>query len=421
MRWGRRAAPARAAVVGRRGAARLPRRRTGAPPAERRRAALRSEATGTPLALDGGVLASVVTRLAVGIVMIYSTTAPLAMGERVPPHFVRHLVAIVLALGCGAAALRVPLRVWRRAALPMWWACVGLLVLTLAFGVEVNGARCWLRLFGVNLQPAEFAKWTGVLAAASLLSRSERATPRPRALVGCIGLVALPVALLLLQPDLGSAAILVAVMGLLLFVAGTPPRLLAVPAGAAAVGVAIYVALRPYALARWRGFLAPWQTARDEGFQLVQSFVAFGRGGLFGTGLGDGRQKLFYLPEAHTDFILSVVAEELGLAGVLLVLGAFAAFALAGLRIAARARDPFALLVASGMTALVAVPAAVNAAVVMGLLPTTGFTLPFLSFGSNSLLVCGLAVGVLLRVGACEGAQPCRKIGDARSRSVVAR
>ena len=420
-RWGRRPLPRRAAVVGRRPMARIPGRRTGAPPAGPRREAARPERTHTALVLDGGVSASVVTLLAVGVVMIYSSTAPLAMGKPVPPHFVRHVVAIVLALCCGVAALRVPLRVWQRTALPLWWACVALLALTLLVGVDVNGARCWLRLFGINVQPAEFAKWTGVLAAATLLSRSGRATPPPRALAGCIGLVALPVALLLLQPDLGSAAILVAVMGLLLFVAGTPLNLLAAPAGLAALGVAAYVAARPYALARWRGFLAPWQTARDEGFQLVQSFVAFGRGGLFGTGLGDGRQKLFYLPEAHTDFILSVVAEELGLAGVLLVLGAFAAFALAGLRIAARARDPFALLVASGMTALVAVPAAVNAAVVMGLLPTTGFTLPFLSFGSNSLLVCGLAVGVLLRVAACEGAGPRSKIGDARPRLVVTR
>jgi cell division protein FtsW len=419
--WEDRPGPRRAAVVERRHTARVPGRRSGAPPAGPQHRTSRPEWARTALALDGGVIASVVTLLAVGIVMVYSSTAPLAMDKPVPPHFVRHVVAIVLALGCGVATLRVPLRVWQRTALPLWSGCVALIALTLLVGVEVNGARCWLRLFGINLQPAEFAKWTGVLAAAALLSRSGRATPHPRAILGCIGLVALPVALLLQQPDLGSAAILTALMGLLLFVAGTPLRLLVGPAGVAALGVAVYVAARPYALARWRGFLSPWQTARDEGFQLVQSFVAFGRGGLFGTGLGDGRQKLFYLPEAHTDFILSLVAEELGLAGVLLVLGAFAAFTLAGLRIAARARDPFALLVASGMTALVAVPAAVNAAVVMGLLPTTGFTLPFLSFGSNSLLVCGLAVGVLLRIAAFEGADPRAKIRDARTPGMVTR
>ena len=420
-RWGRGATPWRAAVVTRRSPPRVPGRRHAAPPAVHREAG-RAGSPRPALALDGGVLTSVGLLAALGLVMIYSATAPLAMGKAVPPHFVRHLVALALAIAAGAAALRVPLGVWRRLALPLWWACVALLALTLVFGVHVNGARCWLRLGGINLQAAELAKWTGVLAAAVTLARSGPGAPRLRPLIACLGLLALPVFLLLLQPDLGSAAILVALMAVLLFVAGTPLRFFVAPAGAALCGLAAYVALRPYALARWRGFLAPWQTARDEGFQLVQSFVAFGRGGLFGAGLGDGRQKLFYLPEAHTDFILSVVAEELGLAGVLLVLGAFAAFVLAGLRIAARARDPFSLLVAVGMTSLIAVPAAVNAAVVMGLLPTTGFTLPFLSFGSNSLLVCGLAVGVLMRVGAREDAAPpvVRAVGG-RPRAVVSR
>jgi cell division protein FtsW len=208
-------------------------------------------------------------------------------------------------------------------------------------------------------------------------------------------------------------------VGVLLFVAGTPLRMLSGLGALAMLGCATFVALRPYALARWKGFLAPWQTASGEGFQLVQSFVAFGRGGAFGVGLGDGRQKLSYLPEAHTDFILSVIAEELGLVGVLVVLGAFAALALAGMRIARRAREPFALLVAVGMTSLIVVPAAVNGAVVMGLLPTTGFTLPFLSFGSNSLVVCALAVGILLRIAAREAAPRRSGVTGAIARRLV--
>ena len=217
---------------------------------------------------------------------------------------------------------------------------------------------------------------------------------------GGLLLAAVPAALLLLQPDLGNAFLVLALTGGLLFVAGVPLRRLALLAGSGALLLTGYVAARPYALARWKGYLAPWQNAQSEGFQLVQSFVAFGRGGTFGVGLGDGRQKLEYLPEAHTDFILSVVAEELGLLGVLVVLGLFASLAFAGLRVARAARDPFAQLLAFAMTAFLALPAAVNAAVVMGLLPTTGFTLPFLSFGSNSLLVCALSVVVLLRVAA---------------------
>jgi cell division protein FtsW len=225
-----------------------------------------------------------------------------------------------------------------------------------------------------------------------------------------------PVVPLLFQPDFGNALVLVALVGLLLFCAGIPLRFLLAPAAVCAAGAVLFVATNPYALARVRGFLDPWGLAQGKGFQLVQSFVAFGRGDLLGVGLGDGRQKLFYLPEAHTDFILSVVAEELGLVGVLVVLGAFAAFVVAGARIARRARDPFALLVAFGMTALVGLPAVVNAAVVMGLAPTKGFTLPFLSYGGNSLLVCALAVGILLRVGACEAAPEPRRIGAASGR-----
>jgi cell division protein FtsW len=192
---------------------------------------------------------------------------------------------------------------------------------------------------------------------------------------------------------------LCAVVGFVLFAAGLPLRVLALPVVVGALGAAAYVAARPYAAARVRGFFDPWQSAHAEGFQLVQSFVAFGRGGAFGVGLGNGLQKLSYLPEAHTDFILSMVAEELGLFGVLLVLGLFAALCFAGLRIASRARHPFALLAASACTALIVVPAICNAAVVMGLVPTKGLTLPFLSHGTNSLLCTALAIGILLRAG----------------------
>jgi cell division protein FtsW len=192
-----------------------------------------------------------------------------------------------------------------------------------------------------------------------------------------------------------------------------------IPAAGAVVCAAGYIAARPYALARLRGFLDPWATAQREGFQLVQSFVAFARGGTLGVGFGDGRQKLFYLPEAHTDFVLSVVAEELGLVGVLVILGAFAALVVAGTRIAGRARDPFSQLLAFGMTALIAIPAIINAAVVMGLLPTTGFTLPFISFGANSLIVCSIAIGILLRVASHEVPVRRRRVADASHRGLL--
>jgi cell division protein FtsW len=223
----------------------------------------------------------------------------------------------------------------------------------------------------------------------------------------------------LFQPDLGNAVLLLGLAGLLLFAAGAPLRALAAPAALASVGVAAYSAVNPYALRRWIGFLNPWDTSQEQGYQLVQSFVAFGRGGLFGVGLGDGRQKLFYLPEAHTDFILAVISEELGLIGVLVVLGAFAALLVAGVRIALRCRQRFAMLLSFGMTGLLTVPALINAAVVMGVAPTKGLTLPLLSYGRSSLLVSCVAVGVLMSVARSQASAERHAVKGADPRGLV--
>jgi cell division protein FtsW len=402
-------------------------RRTGGPAGgERRavatrhfRAAAAPSAKAAGAAPDGGVILSAAILVSLGVVMVYSTTAPLTIGRALPPHFLRHLCVAVLAVGIAASAMRVPLALWRRIALPLWGVSVLLLLATLLIGDSAGGAQRWLRVphAGIAFQPVELAKFATLLVVASALAPlSERAMAGWQPVRAALLFTGPVVAPLLLQPDFGNALVLVALVGVLLFCAGIPLRVLAAPAVVSVAGAALYVALRPYALARVRGFLDPWRFAQAEGFQLVQSFVAFGRGELLGVGLGDGRQKLFYLPEAHTDFILSVVAEELGLAGVLLVLGAFAAFLVAGARIARRARDPFALLAAFGMTALIALPAIVNAAVVMGLAPTKGFTLPFLSYGGNSLLVCALAVGILLRLSCNEAAPELQRIGAAAPR-----
>jgi cell division protein FtsW len=395
---------------------RTPRRYTQRPNAA---SAVRKPRAFAANALDGGVIAAASILAGIGLVMIYSLTAPLAAASAIPPQFIRQLLALAMSILVLIAALRVPLAVWRRFALPLWGVSSVLLLATLVVGIEVNGARRWLELPGLRLQAAEIAKFATVLAVAVLLTATPSRRTRLKPVFGAAALCALPVALLLLQPDFGSSLVLCAAVGAVLFAAGTPMRLLIPPAALAVGGAAVYVALRPYAHMRWIGFLDPWATATREGFQLVQSFVAFGRGGLFGVGIGGGRQKLYYLPEVHTDFILAGIAEELGLVGVLVVLGAFAAFAWAGVRIAQRAQEPFAALVAIGMTSLIGIPAAVNAGVVMGLLPTTGFTLPFVSYGGNSLLICSLAVGILLRIGACEAAPPQKRISGATRRRIA--
>ena len=373
-------------------------------------------------ALDGAVIAAVALLVSIGIVMIYSTTAPMAPGHSIPPHFWRHASVVVAGALCAALVIRVPARFWQRTAFPLWFAAVGLLLATAVVGTEINGAQRWLVIPGVGLsfQPGEIAKWATLLAIAALLARREvRGQISRRQLLLSGVLAAVPVALLLAQPDLGNALLLSALVGLMLFAAQTPLRHLAVPAAVVVVGAAGFVAFHRYALDRLLGFLDPWQSPTGDGFQLVQSFVAFGRGGALGVGLGDGRQKLFYLPEAHTDFILAVIAEEVGLVGVLAVLTAFTVLLVAGFRIVRSTRDQFGLLLAFGMTTLLSVPAAINAAVVMGVVPTKGLTLPLVSYGRTSLMVYAIAVGQLLAIARFDAAP--RRVRRAEPRGFFAR
>ena len=349
----------------------------------------------------GSVLVISALLATIGLVMVYSATAPFALGEFVPPHFVRQLVGLVMGFALALVASRIPPERWRRIALPMWASAVVMLALVPLIGDKVNGARRWLTLpgLGFQFQPSEFARWVTLIAVVTVLAGRDQVTRR--GLAGpflALALAALPAGLIFIEPDTGSAVVLLGLVAILLFVAGTPLRIFALPGVLLTAALAVAISLRPYVLSRILAFQDPWARADDEGFQLVQSFVAFARGGLFGVGLGDGRQKLYYLPEAHTDFVLSVLAEELGLVGVALVIGAFAALLVAGCRIALRSRDRFNFLMASGMTALLTVPAALNGAVVMGLVPPKGIAMPFLSYGRTSLLVSCVAVGTLVGI-----------------------
>lgn len=359
----------------------------------------RSEASAAPQ--PGGIILVTALLSTIGLVMVYSATAPFALGQLIAPHFLRQAVGLAIGLVLAAIASRLGPEQWRRLALPMWGFAVVMLLAVLVFGDKVNGSRRWLTVpgLGFQFQPSEFARWATLVAAAAVLAGREQVLRRgttPALLA--FGLACVPAALTFLEPDTGSAVVLLGLVGLMLFIAGTPLHIFVLPAGGLVAALGVAIAMRPYVVDRILGFIDPWSRANDEGFQLVQSFVAFARGGLLGVGLGDGRQKLYYLPEAHTDFVLSVLAEELGLVGVAVVLGAFAALLMAGCRIALRQRDRFQFLLAAGMTALLTVPAALNATVVMGLVPTKGIAMPFLSYGRTSLLVSCLAVGTLISV-----------------------
>ncbi len=367
--------------------------------------------------LDPGVALSSLILILFGVVMSYSATAALDLESALPPLFFDHVTGLLAGLVLAAAAYYAPPVVLRRLALPIWGITVALLVLTLFVGIEVNGARRWLELPGVGFrfQPGELAKCVTLIAVAHWLSRKQdRRELTTRRTLEAAGLALLPAALMLKQPDLGNAVVLVAMTALLLFIAGTPWPRFVLPGFAGVVLVGIYVLVNPYAMRRVTGFLDPFRDSLGSGWQLVQSYVAFGQGGWTGQGLGYSRQKLDYLPEAHTDFVLALVAEELGLVGVLVVIGSFAALWIAGTRVARRARDKFDLLCGFGMAALLTIPAFLNASVVMGLVPTKGLTLPFLSYGRTSLVVCCIALGCLLGVARRHPATPAPKIREAR-------
>lgn len=351
--------------------------------------------------VDPGISISTALLISMGVVMSYSATAALALDTKVPPLFFDHLIGLMIGLAAAASAYALPALALRRLAVPLWLCTVAMLAATLAFGIEVNGAQRWLEFPALDLrfQPGELAKCATLLAVAAWLSRKDdRRELSTRRSVEAAGIALLPAGLLLLQPDLGNAVVLVSLAAFLLFIAGTPWPRFVLPGIAGIVLVSSYVVSNEYAWRRVLGFLDPFRERQGPGWQLVQSYVAFGHGGIFGQGLGNGRQKLDYLPEVHTDFVLALIAEELGLIGVLFVIGAFAALWVTGMRVARRARDRFDVLCAFGMVTLLTVPAFLNGAVVMGLVPTKGLTLPFLSYGRTSLVISCVALGILLGV-----------------------
>ena len=370
----------------------------------------------TMLAYDASLAWAAILLFAIGLVMVYS--ASIAMAETSPHtgfrawYFLfRH--AMFLAVGTVAAlvAFQVPMKVWQWLA-P--WLFIGgaiLLVLVLVPGIgkSVNGSRRWLSLFVVNLQPSEFMKLAVVLYAASYAVRKgaflHARQPLKKTLVkGFLPLFAVIVitsGLILLEPDFGAFFVIVAIAFGILFLGGLDWRLflglmLLLPIGLSAILVAA-----PYRLQRLGAFLDPWSDPLGKGYQLSHSLIAFGRGEWVGVGLGSSVEKLLYLPEAHTDFLLAVTAEELGFAGVLAIIGLFVwllfrAYAIG--RQAARLAHPFASLVALGIGVWIGVQAFINIGVNMGVLPTKGLTLPLLSFGGSGIVSNCLALAILLRV-----------------------
>jgi cell division protein FtsW len=341
--------------------------------------------------------------LGLGVVMVYSASAIVATDRFGDPHFFLKKQFFWAALGLAVmwGAMAVDYRRWRPLVGPLLALAFVLLVMVLVppFGQSINGTRRWLRWGPVSVQPTELAKLALVLYLADFLARRQGAiTSFWRGVLPPLLMTGAVAGLVLLQPDLGSALALVAVVLCMIFVAGARLAHLALIGAAAVPVVAVAVLTASYRLRRVLTFLDPWADPRGAGFQIIQSYLALGGGGLLGRGLGESKQKLFYLPESHTDFIFAIIGEELGFVGAVATVVLFALLLWRGMRVALRVSDPFGALVAVGVTALLATQAAVNLGVVVGLFPTKGLPLPFVSSGGSSLLVAMTGVGLLLNV-----------------------
>jgi cell division protein FtsW len=367
-------------------------------------AARGSRTTGYDLQL----LFPVLFLVGIGIVMVYSASSALAFKKFGSDYFFLQKQAVFAAFGiCLLVACRhVPYRLYRPLAYPILAVAVGLLIAVLVspWAVTAGGASRWLGIGGLQFQPAEFARFALIVYLAYSLEK--KAPHIKRAAVGYLphivvmGLLAL---LLLQQPDFGSAVILAALTWVMMFVAGVRlSYLLGTFALLGATG-AYFILHAEYRLRRVMSFLNPWQYSSDEGYQMVHSLMAFGSGGWWGTGIGNSHQKLFYLPEPHTDFIFAVVGEELGVAGVFGIVFLYALIIWKGVRIARNAPDLFGCYLALGLTTALGLQVCINMGVSLGLLPTKGLTLPFLSYGGTSLVLNMATIGVLMNIGAAGG------------------
>jgi cell division protein FtsW len=352
---------------------------------------------------DIGLLVITLALLGVGLVMLYSSSSIMAeqrFGDSL--YFVKRQVLFVLiGLAVLIVSKNLPYSLYRR----LVYVILAVSILSLAFvllpevGHRVGGARRWLRLGPFSLQPAEFAKLALIIFISYSLAKKEgRLQEFSIGFVPHVFMTAVFVGLVALQPDLGTAVTYVVLVFLLLFIAGVRLRYLLTTALLLVPVLALAISQVSYRWKRLLAFLNPWRDPSDSSFQLIHSLVALGSGGPLGAGLGSGQQKLFYLPEPHTDFILAVIGEETGLVGVCLVLLLYVLLVCKGVKIALKAPDRFGTYLAFGLTMIIGLQALINAAVVMGVLPTKGLPLPLISYGGSSLLTNLAAIGIVMNI-----------------------
>ncbi len=357
---------------------------------------------------DQALVWSTLLLLSIGLIMIYSASIAIAEAqfgaERATHYLLRHGIYLGVGLLLGFITFQVPMQIWQRYTVYLFMASASLLVLVLVPGIghEVNGSQRWIPLYVVNLQPSEFMKFFMILYAADYVNR--KAADLNYLLKGFLPItivMAIVGYLLLLEPDFGAFFVVTTLAMSILFLGGVSLKIFIGLISILAVGLYGLILSSPYRLDRVVAFMDPWADPYGKGYQLSHALIAFGRGEWLGVGLGGSVEKLFYLPEAHTDFLLSVLAEELGFVGVVAVIILFIwlitrAFIIG--RLAAKLEAPFSALVAQGIGIWIGIQALINMGVNMGVLPTKGLTLPLLSFGGSSITANCIALAVLLRI-----------------------
>jgi cell division protein FtsW len=352
---------------------------------------------------DLALLASALTLVSLGLTMVFISSTVMANAQYQDPYFFvkRQGMYALLGVGVLVAGRSVDYHLYKRWV--YWLLLLALIGLVLVFipgiGAKVRGAARWVRVGPFTLQPSEFAKLAMVIFLAYSLSRKqEKMKYFAIGFLPHMVVAGLFIALIGKEPDFGTALTLTGIVFIMLLVGGTRLTYILISFCLGAPLAIIMVLRDPKKFSRVLSFLDPWKYGQDVGYQLKQSLLAIGSGGLMGMGPGQSRAKLFYLPDAHTDFILSIFSEELGFVGILLILALFTLLVYRGIRVALRAPDAFGSYLALGLTLLIGLQACINMGVVSGLLPTKGLSLPFLSYGGSSLLVNLLSVGILLNI-----------------------
>lgn len=352
---------------------------------------------------DKILLADVIILAAFGLVMVYAASAYMAMVRFHDPfHFLKkEILFFLLGLGAMVVMANINYVYLRWLVFPLLILCLVLMIMVLipGFGIEAGGARRWLRTGGLTFQPSELTKVAVVLYMAhSLMRKQDKLNDFVYGFVPYVVVMGVFFMLMVLQPDLGTAVCLVSGILLMLFMAGARLRYILTLVLLSAPMFYVLVMSVEYRKQRLLAFCDPWKDATGSGFQIIQSFLAMGSGGLTGVGLGEGKQEFLFLPEPHTDFIFAVIGEQFGFIGALLVVGAFALFFYRGMLISMRSVDPFGRYLSFGLTAMISIQALINLCVVVGLLPTKGLPLPMVSYGGSSLVMTLVGTGILLNI-----------------------